>query len=70
MFNLNIFSGNTYTQTGNVKIRQDGEVFTKTGNFWIGQHGQTIKDDGETQINLQNGIMSNFGDPFGDDNVA
>jgi flagellar basal body rod protein FlgG len=70
MFNLNIFSGNTYTGTDTFKVRQDGEVFTKCGDTWIGQNGQIIRDDGDKQINLTTGIMSTFGDPFGDDDAS
>ena len=69
MFSLNIFSGNTYTETEHTKIRQDGEVFNKCGDMWFGQNGQVIRDDGDKQINLTTGIMSTFGDPFGDNDA-
>lgn len=68
-FNLNIFSGNTYTGNDNLRIRQDGEVFNKCGDMWVGQHGQLIRDDGDIQINLKTGTMSTFGDPFGDNDA-
>jgi flagellar basal body rod protein FlgG len=69
-FKLNIFSGNTYTGNDDLRIRQDGEVFNKCGDMWLGQNGQMIRDDDGTLTNLKNGVMSTFGDPFGDDDAA
>ena len=65
MFKFNWFSGNTYLETENIKISSTGETFVKSGSFWFGDN-KTILDTGDHQINLKNGVVNNFGDPFGD----
>ena len=67
MFKFNWFSGNTYFGSENVKLSSTGETFFKLGNLWVGDNNKTILDTGKTQMNLNTGTMSTFGDPFGED---
>ena len=68
MFKFNIFSGNTYLESKNFKVSSTGETFVKAGSFWLGDNNKTILETQHQQINLDTGVMSNFGDPFGDKN--
>lgn len=69
MIEVNIFSGHTYTESGQTKIRDDGATFVRSGNMWLGPKGEVIQQAGNITRNLNNGIQSNFGDPFGDDDA-
>lgn len=67
MFETNIFSAKSYLTTDTVKVRDDGETFVKSGNDWISSSGNLIQKTSNGFLNLQTGINSTFGDPFGDD---
>ena len=67
MIKTNIFSGHTYTTTGNIKTSDTGETFVKTGDTWFGRNGSVIQKQGNDLVNLQTGVRSSFGDPFMED---
>lgn len=69
MIEVNIFSGHTYMESGQTKIRDDGALFTRSGNMWLGPQGQVIQQVGNITRNLNTGVQSHFGDPFGDDDA-
>lgn len=67
MIRLNIFSGHLYNQTDHVMTRDDGKTFFKCGSFWFGQDDEVIYEtESKKHVNLNNGVHSSFGDPFGD----
>lgn len=63
-FFMNLFSGKTYQDTGNIRMAEDGETFIKMGNQWIGENGNLIQKQGNDWVNLETGVRSSFGDPF------
>ena len=65
-FWTNLFSGIGYTKMGDTVIRDDGKTFHKTGNMWIDDEGSTIQEKGGEYFNLNTGVSSKWGDPFGD----
>ena len=67
MIEVNIFSGQTYSVSGNTKIRDDGTTFVRSGSMWYGPNGQVVQQSGNIFRNLNTGVQSNFGDPFGED---
>ena len=62
----NLFSGKTYTETGNTIIAEDGKSFTKVGSTWIGDQGEYIQRQGQHLVNLDTGTSTAWGDPFGE----
>jgi hypothetical protein len=65
-FFTNLFSGKTYTETGNTIIAEDGKSFTKVGSTWIGDQGEYIQRQGQHLVNLETGTSTAWGDPFGE----
>jgi hypothetical protein len=65
---FDIFSGKLYTETSMMRLTEDGRVFTKVGDNYIAPDGEMIVKQGNHLLNTKTGIMSNFGDPFLEDN--
>jgi len=65
---FDIFSGKVYTETSMMRLTEDGRVFTKVGDNYIAPNGEMIVKQGNHLLNTKTGIMSNFGDPFLEDN--
>ena len=61
---FDIFSGQTYTETSMMRLTEDGRVFTKIGTNYISPDGELIIKQGSHLLNTKTGVMSNFGDPF------
>jgi len=61
-----IFSGHFYTKDQSTIQRDDGKVFYKTGDSYVDDQGQIIKEFGGSMTNMNTGISSKWGDPFGD----
>jgi flagellar basal body rod protein FlgG len=61
---VDIFSGQVYTETSMMRLTEDGRVFTKIGDNYIASDGELIVKQGNYLLNTKTGIMSNFGDPF------
>ena len=61
------FSGKLYTETGMMRLSEDGRVFTKVGDNYITPDGEMIIKQGDHLLNIRTGISSNFGDPFLED---
>jgi hypothetical protein len=67
MFKFNIFSGHTYYETETMKVSDNGNIFTKLGNLWVGNNGETVQQFGSKFWNNETGVMSSWGDPFGEE---
>jgi hypothetical protein len=65
-FWTNLFSGNNYHKTESTIMRDDGKMFYKTGSMWIDDEGTTVQQMGNNLMNLNTGVDSRWGDPFGD----
>ena len=65
-FWTNLFSGIGYTKIGGTVIRDDGKTYYKTGDMWIDDEGSTIQQRDDEFFNLNTGVSSKWGDPFGD----
>jgi hypothetical protein len=65
-FWTNLFSGHFYNKTESTIMRDDGKMFYKTGSMWIDDEGTTVQQMGNHQMNLNTGVDSRWGDPFGD----
>lgn len=65
-FWTNLFSGRLYTQTDSTIQRDDGKMFYKSGNLWIDDEGTIVQQSGDNLMNINTGISSRWGDPFGD----
>lgn len=65
-FWTNLFSGIFYTKTDNTIMREDGKMFYKSGDVWVDDESSLIQDQGDQLINLNTGVSSKWGDPFGD----
>ena len=65
---FDIFSGKLYTETSMMRLTEDVRVFTKVGDNYIAPDGEKIVKQGNHLLNTKTGIMSNFGDPFLEDN--
>lgn len=63
---LNLFSGNSYTQTETSVIRDDGKTYYKSGDLWIDDESNIVQYMGDELYNQNTGVGSSFGDPFGD----
>lgn len=63
---LNLFSGNSYTQTETSITRDDGKTFYKSGDLWIDDEATIVQYMGDELYNQKTGVSSSFGDPFGD----
>jgi hypothetical protein len=63
---LNLFSGNSYTQTETSVIRDDGKTYYKSGDLWIDDESTIVQYMGDELYNQKTGVGSSFGDPFGD----
>jgi flagellar basal body rod protein FlgG len=61
---FNIFSGKTYSRTGDLMLDSEGKMFTKLGNNWISEDGDLIQKTSTGFENLNTGVRSEFGDPF------
>jgi hypothetical protein len=64
---FDMFSGRVYTETSMMRLTQDGRIFTKVGDNYIAPNGELIVKQGGHLLNTKTGIMSNFGDPFLED---
>lgn len=63
---LNLFSGNSYTQTDTTITRDDGKTYYKSGDLWIDDESTIVQYMGDELYNQKTGVGSTFGDPFGD----
>jgi hypothetical protein len=63
---LNLFSGNSYTQTASTITRDDGKTYYKSGDLWIDDESNIVQYMGDELYNQNTGVGSSFGDPFGD----
>ena len=67
-FLLNLFSGETYTRTGDTMISSDGDTYNRVGDNWINKDGDLIQKVGKDYFNPRTGVFSSFGDPFQENN--
>ena len=65
-FWTNLFSGHFYTKTGSTIQRDDGKTYYKSGDMWIDDESNMVQDRGDQLMNLNTGVSSKWGDPFGD----
>lgn len=63
-FWTSIFSGRTYTKTGNLIQDDEGHTFIQCGDNWYGDNGDVVQKQGNGLMNLNTGVQSSWGDPF------
>jgi hypothetical protein len=68
MFKTNLFSNNSYKTIDDVMVDQQGRTFFKSGDNWVANNGDFIQKINNDFLNQRTGVMSTFGDPFGDNN--